>query len=149
MPFFMTTTQTIVGQWSVAELQKRVRGEWIEEYDFDPGDWTVTFHPNGRMNIEFRVSDCPQEYRNGSWAHDPVGGYILFDIDDEPWTYDAIPGELAAGMVFDPADDGPWLYYFDDNPDIRPTRESIINHHANERHRLKRINANPERHGVK
>ena len=133
----MTTTQTIIGHWSVVEQQKKIHGEWIVEYDdLAPGDWTVEFHPNGRMNVEFRVEAPLVEYRNGSWAHDPVAGYILFDYDDEPWTYDAIPGEFAAGMAFDPAPDGPWLYFFDDIPHVRPDRDTIIAHHTYERHRL-------------
>ncbi len=138
----MTTTtqpQTIIGHWYVAELQRRIRGEWIEEYDFEPGDWTMEFHPNGRMSVEFRVEPHLTEYRNGNWAHDPVASYILFDYDDEPWAYDAIPGEMSAGMVFDPAEDGPWLYFFDDIPEILLTRDLIIDPLAGERHKLKTV----------
>ncbi len=132
----MTTTQRIIGRWSVVELQRRNDGEWKLEYDFEPGEWTIDFHPNGRMTVELHVEGHMCEFCNGSWAHDPVAGYTLFDLDEEPPMHDAIPGESAAGMVFDQTPDGPWLYYFEDKPHARTTREAIIAHLARERHRL-------------
>ena len=110
----------------------------MEENDFAPGDWELNFYPNGRMNVDLRAESGFEDYCSGSWAHDPVAGYILFDPEEESDDEEAddIPLKSSVGMIFDLEDDGPWLYFFDDGPDVRPDRESIIAHHAHERHKL-------------
>ncbi len=128
--FLMTTTQTIVGHWNVVEQQRRNRGEWIHEYDYQTGDWKMNFYPNGRMSEDFNVAGHPRDLRSGEWARDPNSGLILFKFDDIPLHCD------DSVLVFDPADDGPWLYFLEDAPHIRPDCEAIIAHHAFLRHRL-------------
>ena len=132
----MTSNQTITGRWNVVEKQRKIHGEWIQEHDFAPGEWMVAFLPNGSMNVAFRAEGYPHEFRTGGWAHDPVADYILFDLEEDPVGYGAMPCEFADGMVFDPAPDGPWLYFFEDEPHIGSDRDTIIARYAHERHKL-------------
>ncbi len=126
----MTTNQTIVGHWNVVEKQWNYHGAWIHEYEFEPGEWTMDFHPNGRMCEDFNVVGHPREYQTGTWAQDPNTGIIYFTLDVDP-----DHGENTL-IVFDEEDGGPWLYFVEDAPHIRSDRATLMAHHAHERHRL-------------
>ncbi len=132
----MSTTQTILGCWNVVEQQRRAPGEWAKEHDFGPGEWVMSFFPNGRMNVVFQPAESPGGLRAGSWALNPASGVIVFDLDEAPAVYDLLTGESASGMVFDAVSDGIWLYFFEDTPGIRPTRDDIVAHHAHRRIKL-------------
>ena len=127
----MNTNQTVTGRWNVVETQQRTHGKWIHEQDFTPGEWVMNFYLNGRMSEDFCPVGSPRELRTGSWAIEPGSGIILSDFDD---TSD---GSGALGLLFDAAtSDNPWLYFFEESPDARPTRDEIIARHAHLRVKL-------------
>ena len=123
--------QTVTGRWNVVETQRRIHGEWIHESDFAPGEWVMSFHLNGRMSEVFHRVGCGDKFQTGSWALYPASGIVMYDFDDTPGRLDA-----SGLLVFDASCGGPWIYFFEDCHDTRPTRDEIIANHADLRIKL-------------
>jgi hypothetical protein len=125
----MNTSDIFLGRWDVVEVQHRRRGEWVHEYDFKPGEWTVAFSPEGRHSEIFRPSGIPEEISVHEWSFDEVSGVIRLHSD-------GTPPEFVRTAVFVETKDETCLYHFDDTPHIRHDAEIIAAHHAHKRWRL-------------
>lgn len=126
----MNTDQPFIGFWDVVELQRRVAGEWLHEYDFVPGEWQLCFDPDGRHSEFFLSGGLGPGIYDGVWSLDHTSGAVSL-------VFDEFAPEFVHMMFFDKTDGGYWLYLFEDALHISHDRDAIIAHHANERRRLR------------
>ncbi len=136
-----------VGEWAVVALEYRVAGEWRRECELPFDDWSVGFLPNGRYLEIYRL-EPEGGHESGSWTFDERTGIISVRCDGPAAA--AIQKCIFASAIDldadtsiatepDPADFGyTHLYYYDDEPHIRPDRNTIMAHHAHTRIRLAR-----------
>ncbi len=113
--------------WYIVRQETRVKGEWIHEYDFKPGEWTIAFFDDGFYGEIFRCKGLPEEKTIGRWAFDRDTGVISVEFLAE--------GSFAQRYIFDDE----YLYKFGNDLYIPLHRGSIIAHHAHNRYRLEKV----------
>lgn len=119
-----TKEHPFTGIWYAAVQENRVDGKWEREYEFAPGEWLISFTPQGNYLETFR----PEGKRTVSrWKFDESTGIISIFSDPSEFT--------SQKCVFE----GGWLYYYDDLPYIPKNAAAIVGHHAWERLRLVKI----------
>jgi hypothetical protein len=115
------------GVWNVVATERRVRGAWVHEYDFQPDDWSVGFLPDGRYVEIFRPEG---EKKSGRWVFDDRRGLIAISLSTSP--------KFLQRCVFEGAGAEGWLYFYDDASHIPLDPSAIIAHHSHERQKLVR-----------
>ncbi len=125
----MDTNQTFLRLWDVAETQCRQDGEWIHEFDFEPGEWLIAFFEEGRFSEIFRPEGVPEEITVCDWVFDGASGIILLHVPGKPQ-------EIVRKAVFDESGGSAWLYSFEDAHNVGATREAVVEHLAHARWKI-------------